>query len=413
MKVMGMRGLMVVLVGILSAPIAGAGTLTHRDGVPCMQNSDEPSEGRVTRTLQERWRVTSEDEGDVLLGTVKQVLADADGTVYMLDQQLSQVHIFTADGEYVRSIGREGDGPGECRRPMAMVRLPEGIGLLQAFPARIVAIDLEGNPLEPFDLRAKGQAVSDRFALSVKYDSGVLAYTGRTISMGGGSRAPKDMLVVCGPDGQEKAILLEKQGQDLMETRRWVEADEYFPHGGRWAIGPGGTIYTAPLRDTYAIHILSPDGTLQRIVERRFTSRKRTEEEKAGMGIQMNNNGQDIAIDNVIADHPPCINGFHVTQRGEIWVLNNRGDGSQPEGILRTYDVFSPAGHYLREVAIACDETLGDDDQIFWVGDDRLVVIKGFDPRISISIGPGGDDVDVSGEERPPLEVIYYTMSLS
>ena len=44
-------------------------------------------------------------------------------------------------------LGREGDGPGEFRRPIALEFLPgERLGVVQRIPGRIVCLDLEGEP---------------------------------------------------------------------------------------------------------------------------------------------------------------------------------------------------------------------------------------------------------------------------
>ena len=48
----------------------------------------------------------------------------------------------------------------------------------------------------------------------------------------------------------------------------------------------------------------------------------------------------------------------------------------QPDGILETWDVFSPEGEYLREVPVAVDEAM-QDGSCFLVGGGRLVVMRG------------------------------------
>ncbi|MDE2715386.1 MAG: 6-bladed beta-propeller [Chloroflexota bacterium] len=41
------------------------------------------------------------------------VQAASDGTIYVLDQQAAEVRVFDSDGRYLRTIVRQGEGPGE------------------------------------------------------------------------------------------------------------------------------------------------------------------------------------------------------------------------------------------------------------------------------------------------------------
>ena len=50
--------------------------------------------------------------------------------------------------EFIRSIGREGEGPGEFRQPSAMLFTPDGnVAVVQMMPAKVVLLSKEGDPL--------------------------------------------------------------------------------------------------------------------------------------------------------------------------------------------------------------------------------------------------------------------------
>lgn len=44
----------------------------------------------------------------------------SDGSLYVLESSAGEIRVFSEAGEYVRTIGRQGDGPGEFRRPGAL-----------------------------------------------------------------------------------------------------------------------------------------------------------------------------------------------------------------------------------------------------------------------------------------------------
>lgn len=92
---------------------------TLADGVVHVRNSAEPlwtaGEGW---TLEEELRIGSAtDEGPELLGQVRDLAVDPLDRIYVLESQSNEIRVFDADGEHVRTFGREGQGPGELNGP--------------------------------------------------------------------------------------------------------------------------------------------------------------------------------------------------------------------------------------------------------------------------------------------------------
>ncbi len=74
---------------------------------------------------------------------------DDEGRVYLEDQSPAAIKVFESTGRFVRAIGREGDGPGEYRSPLIMVR---GAHLIVQDPrlARITVFDTSGSLIRSF-----------------------------------------------------------------------------------------------------------------------------------------------------------------------------------------------------------------------------------------------------------------------
>ena len=125
------------------------GTVTMRDGVEHVTNPKEPMEAPATIVLQEEWRIGGDTEAEEeFFGVIAQIAMGPEGDIYLLDQQLTEVKVFSRDGEYLRTLGREGEGPGEFRRPEDMFLLPDGnVGVLQLAPGRIVKLSPQGEPM--------------------------------------------------------------------------------------------------------------------------------------------------------------------------------------------------------------------------------------------------------------------------
>lgn len=54
------------------------------------------------------------------------IAIDDDGRIYAVDRDQNHVSIFDADGALIRTVGREGKGPGELRRPRAIALAADG-----------------------------------------------------------------------------------------------------------------------------------------------------------------------------------------------------------------------------------------------------------------------------------------------
>lgn len=52
------------------------------------------------------------------IGNPRTVVAGEDGTIYLLQKAPTMIKVYGADGQWLRNIGREGDGPGEFRDGM-------------------------------------------------------------------------------------------------------------------------------------------------------------------------------------------------------------------------------------------------------------------------------------------------------
>ena len=57
---------------------------------------------------------------EYLFGTVGSIAVDDDHDVYVLDRQARHVRVYDSDGTYLRTLGRDGEGPGEFKVPIGV-----------------------------------------------------------------------------------------------------------------------------------------------------------------------------------------------------------------------------------------------------------------------------------------------------
>lgn len=61
------------------------------------------------------------DDPNFIFGDIRGVQAARDGTIFVLDYQAIEVRVFSPDGEFLRTIVRQGEGPGEVREANGIV----------------------------------------------------------------------------------------------------------------------------------------------------------------------------------------------------------------------------------------------------------------------------------------------------
>jgi hypothetical protein len=347
------------------------------------------------------------------LGVIDQVLADAEGNVYLLDIQLAEVQVFDPEGQYLRSLGKRGDGPGEIRNVSGALFLPDGtLGLVQAFPGRIVKVDLDGLPAG--ELRPGGDDPSSGGFFALRSSAAVgnhLVLGGARITRGESSRTATNFLSAHGPDGAETVRYLEKISVREFGRLEISEKDEFFPGRGGWALAEDGRVYVAPARNEYRIDVYGPGGELERSFSRPYESWKRTDAETARAREMMtpfrrrNRNAINIVVQPTERD----ILDIRLDRQGQVWVLPSRGVREQAEGIHSTWDVFASTGAFTRQVAFMCEGD-GQKDTLFFPGGGLAVLVKEHSEAMFAFRGRGADNPEQDEPDAAvrPLEVICY-----
>jgi hypothetical protein len=148
---------LLILLFCLSQFPAFAGEVVTVDGIPHIQNTSIPSGGHRTVQLEELWRIGGEDD-DVFFGLITQVLNDEDGNIYILDSQLCDVQVYSPDGEHLKTLFRQGEGPGEVTRARNLALLGDGtVGVIREFPGTMVRVDRDNNPAANIEIHKAGQ----------------------------------------------------------------------------------------------------------------------------------------------------------------------------------------------------------------------------------------------------------------
>jgi len=391
----------------------GAGAEDMAD-VPHVRNADVPRDGSMDFRLEELWRVGGED-GDVLFGMVSQVREDADGNIYVMDAQLSEVHVFSPDGEHLRTLFGEGDGPGEIRGPRDLVLLDDGrVGLVQEMPGKLVFVDRLGDPAG--QLRIGGEGTShggfcQTFSAFTDGEQLLVAGFLQRPGVDPGTMVQTSFLSGFGPDGTRRVDFATRENTISMADFVFEEAKLLAPFWWNAAVGPDGLVYVAPDLERYRLEVSAPDGRLVRVIERDYEPWRRSEADKAWFVemVRAIYSGTPFEIGVEPMETEPAVvylhRGLRVRPDGSIWVLSTRGIRSPEAGAMVTFDVFDPDGVYVRRVNVHGPWN-GRTDTVLLVDDDHAVVVTGFKDAMIAQFTNGNMTVDLEGEAGS-VEVIF------
>lgn len=307
------------------------------------------------------WRVTEElrigrveGAGPDVFGDVDAVTLDESERLYVLDVGSGEVRVFARDGQYLRSIVRDGEGPGEFRyvrdSRLSLGGMMEWLGShglwISHFGRDELIVDSLGNELhrEPWVFPVLQEGEFPKRSRVIGADSLGFIYRGLTVFarppsaveyprltyvvrlsmstdynvLGGDTLFLETRKVEMGPPrttrrrGEGTNISLAVSRPERVEARQ-IE----------WAVGVGGELWLAN-RAAHLFHQVTFDGDTIRTVR---------------MGSAANVPSGPVAE----SDYDPLIAELDVSPEGWLWARReDQGDGS-------AWDLFDNCGAYRGE----------------------------------------------------------------
>lgn len=371
---------------------------------PLIENPATPMHGVQTITLVESWRAGGDDD-EVFFGSVGRIMAGPDGQLMVLDTQQNQVQVYDRHGEFLHSLGREGEGPGEMRNPADMVLTNDGrLCIPLSFPGRMVYLNLDGTPGGQSSYQPLGEAGTFSILITSQPLSDGILLAGFRSTQNGPTATQDHFLSRCDDEGVEQVVYLTKQNTVNYADFRLDEGAGDFVLGSLAVADQGGRVYTAPDRNRYLVRVQDPDGSVSHEFTRAVSIPERTAEQheiavKIQEAIAAYYNG--IPLQGITVEKTErAINSLWGRPDGEIWVSTPAN--TAPDGAFILLDCFSPEGEFLRQVAL---ELPGDPsvDSIFHLADGRVVkLVGGLDAWFS------QQGVENTSDEAPVLEIVVY-----
>lgn len=348
-------GVVVICAALLSACGAGepstgsrwVGTIdTLPNGAVVVKNPAHGVWGEADAwRIEEELRIgTADEEGPEMFGNVAALEVDDLGRIFVLDGQASEVRVFDASGEHVRTFGRQGGGPGELYRPA---------GLFWGRDGNLWIADLRNSRFSVFDTTGTYVTSHRRLAAGVN------------IPWGGGidaeGRIHDRAFTRDGPLLLRFDSLM--QPVDTFPLPRFDNPDATFTHtitqGGQTAVMRIGVPFAPRMvhyvdrqsilwfgvNDRFRIVGQVLGGDTVRIIEKDFEPAPVTQADREAamesLGFFSRQGGQ---VDpSKIPATKPAFTEFLIDDQGYFWFAP--GARNSDEGWV--FDVFDPEGRYL------------------------------------------------------------------
>jgi len=288
------------------------------------------------------------DEGPETFARIAGAGVLPDNRIVVLDNVYHEVRLFSSDGEFLSTAGREGSGPGELRQPFGLGVAPDGIiWVRDNGNGRYVRFAVRGDSLIATSTLALSEGAQGP-GLSPSFDN-----SGRLIHLGLGASAPGGEMMLT-------RFTVSADGRDIVSRAPIIEPP---PDSiGQYAVpmGNGGTRYFyQPYAPSFLqahanggdwARAVSSVATVERydaagVLKHRVTVTPApvalSPAEQAGADSTITRTremaGRELPFS--VPAYKQPLRGIYFDHAGRLWV-----EHSVPEGARRVADVFDASG---------------------------------------------------------------------
>jgi len=125
------------------------GTIQVVDGVQTVKNPQEPIYSGEVLELEEDLSIGASKGGDeYIFSRIGNLDVDSNGNIYAIDTSSAHIRVFDSNGQFLRTVGSKGQGPGEMQMPLfVQITSQDEIAVYDYLTQRLVLFSLEGKYL--------------------------------------------------------------------------------------------------------------------------------------------------------------------------------------------------------------------------------------------------------------------------
>jgi hypothetical protein len=369
MKQMLKMGLVLLMIFCISGQIQAQKVKTV-DGVEIVENPEKPKTPKGIPTeiiLEEDFKIGDSEVEEEMISEVTYFTVDEKESIYALDLRGNNIKVFDKNGKFVRTIGKQGQGPGEINIPTGLLITPENELLVEdAGNRRLVYFTLEGEFLRNVSVVEKNSLTN----LVMDNEGNYLA---------------RQFVI----EDKEFSFEIRKLDKDLNNlftiekipfTFRDPQKDKMNPFDfvQIFFFDSEGQIYYGNPKK-YEIQIFSPEGKLKKKITKKYKPEKITEEDIERMMDRI----PDMFGARNIMEFPkeyPAYEAYSLDEEGRLIVRSYTKANGEDNVYL---DIFDAEGKYISRFPSKVNPRIWKNGKMYSIEetDEGFIVIK----RYSVS----------------------------
>lgn len=290
-----------------------------------------------------------------------------DGRILLLDVRQDRISVFSQEGEFLTSFGREGSGPGEFMEPASVAVLSNGdICIADFILQKLVFFDQEFYYISEIT----GFTMQSPSSIQHGIDGSVIGF---------------QMHSYIENDGYMVGNRIARWAHSSTPDFEYVSG--YIPYNGEGAlalpqflftVGSDDCLYvTEPSQEQYRITKLAAEGDTLFIIHEPYTQMIKTEEEISSFhfGYLLDTPGFDShdrrQIRNSWEIDPVrnAISSIHVDGNNRLWVETGRGEQASPQ-----FEIYNESGDHICTYVTNLPPGMRCESWRYIFGNDRVLV---------------------------------------
>ena len=298
-------------------------------------------------------------EGE-FFNSIIDVVTDNNGFIYVCDYRANNIRKFNAKGEFMKVIGKEGQGPGDFNRPSRVEIIQDRLVVWESRNLRISILNLNGDFIKsiPHDFRQHGWP----YKMRALRDEKIILETEKSYP-GDPKRAQERILRLYSQDMKYQKAIYEHEVLRNRYITEPVRINVPIPFSANvyWDVSPKGKIIIG-FSEKYEIEIHDPLKGKTVSFDHKYEPVEVTKKDKeiyfAGMTTsftdgtteQIKRGAPDYIVENTeFPKYKPAFDDILCDSEGNIWVHSYCKD---PKEQSRSFDVFDEGGRFINRVKI-------------------------------------------------------------
>ena len=333
------------------------GTIETKDGVTIVKNPKEPMFDEPVLELIEDLVIKGSGEiEEQMFQSIHTLDVDEEGNFYILDEQAANIKVFDQNGDFVKTIGRKGQGPGEFGMPISLILTQQGFIIVNDMGQRIIQyFDRDGNYTKEF-------SVADKFL-----------FFGPMVTSGG------DLIVTYTIPQEKPVTVLQKLDPEFESILTFTSLPMDTPpvinifvarslSSLRWAVTYNDEIICADIKNPeYELSFYGVDGKLKKKITRDYDPISITADDKNRLMKETFGDNPTDQWEIRFPDNYPPFSGFSFDDLGHIFVKRYEKETHEDGGL---YEIFDAEGKYIAQMRFKMNPMIWEKGNMYTIEDD-------------------------------------------